>query len=230
MEPTIPTSFIPKRPMMSAAPASAPTHRRSVGVLSLLTAIIVLGTLASFAGVYLYEQQLISQKQSLEAAIAEARDGIGTDFITDMRRLDARIDGVQELIKNHIVVTPIFKELEAKTLRSVQYKDFSYSYTPEDKSKLQEVTVELTGTAKSYATIALQSDAFSDSTLIKNPVFSNLTLDEKTRAINFRLVFTVDPLGLSYQSFIDSMNKQQTITPTTALPTSPADMINQPTP
>lgn len=229
MEPAIPTSFIPKRPVMSESLSSAPRRTKTVGALSLVTVIIILGTLASFAGVYLYEQQLISQKAKLEALLIEVRDGIGTDFVADMRRLDTRIDGVKQLIKNHIIVTPIFRELEAKTLRSVQYKEFSYIYTPDDKTKIQQVTVELTGSAKSYATIALQSDAFSDSTLIKNPVFSNLTVDEKTKAINFRLMFTVDPAALSYQAFIDSMNTQQSSAPTTAVPTV-EQPVNQVTP
>lgn len=229
MEPAIPTSFIPKRPVMSESLTSAPRRTKTVGALSLITTIIVLGTLASFGGVYFYEQQLLSQKAKLETLITEARDGIGTDFVADMRRLDARIDGVKQLIKNHIIVTPIFKELEAKTLRSVQYKDFSYTYTPDDKTKPQQVTVELTGSAKSYATIALQSDAFSDSTLIKNPVFSNLTVDEKTKAINFRLVFTVDPAALSYQAFIDSMKTPQPQTPTTTAPVVDQS-VNQVTP
>ncbi len=230
MEPVIPSSFIPKRPIDGTDVST--THRtHTVGVLSLITTVVVIGTALAFGGVYLYEQQLTAQKKKLESSIVAARDGIGTDFVSDMKRLDARIAGVKTLIKNHVVVTPIFKELEARTLRSVQYKDFSYTYTPDDKTKSQQVQVDLTGTARSYATIALQSDAFSQSDLIKNPVFSNLTVDDKTRTINFKLTFTVDPAALSYQTFVDSTIKPvQQAVPSVPAEVETAPVVNQPTP
>lgn len=209
MEPSVTTSFIPKRPIESSV---APERHSSgsVGLLSLLTAVIVIGTVVAFAGVYLYQKQLVTQKAKLESSISDARDGIGTDFVSEMNRLDQRIDGVKELIKNHVVVTPVFKALEATTLRSVQYKDFSYTIKAVDATnKTPEVLVDIKGTAKNYATIALQSDAFSSNSLIKNPVFSNLTIDDKTKTVNFKLLFSVSASDLSYQSFIDSMNKTQ---------------------
>lgn len=221
MEPSIPTSFIPKRPVDSNA-EPAPYRNRSIGLLSLLTFVIVIGTGLAFGAVYLYEKQLTSQKVKLEQEINQARDGIGTDFVTDMKRLDSRIDGVKDLIKNHIVVTPIFQALQDATLRSVQYKDFSYSIKADPSNKTQPIVlVELTGSAKNYATIALQSDAFSANKLIKNPVFSNLTVDDKTRTINFKLVFSVNMADLSYQTFTDTMSNNQALVPPAPTNTTP---------
>jgi hypothetical protein len=177
--------------------------------LSLITIVAVLGTIGSFAGVYLYEKQLVAQKAKLEQSLIKARDGIGTDFVADMKRLDLRIAGVKELIKNHIVVNPIFKALEESTLRSIQYRDFGYSIKTDGVNKAQpQLIVDLTGVAKNYASIALQSDAFSTSKFIKNPVFSNLTVDDKNRTVNFKLTFNVDMADLSYQTFVDSLNKK----------------------
>ncbi len=221
MEPSVTTSFIPKRPIESSV---APTRHsdRTVGLLSLLTAVVVIGTGVAFAGVYLYQKRLVVQKANLEKSISEARDGIGTNFVSDMNRLDLRIDGVKDLIKNHIVITPIFQALEATTLRSIQYKDFSYTTKAGDaSSKEPSLIVDIRGTAKNYSTIALQSDAFSTNSLIKNPVFSNLTIDEKTRTVNFKLTFSVSMADLSYQTFIDSMVEDVTavdVTPASPLP------------
>ncbi len=215
MEPTIPTSFIPKKPVDTGTVTSV-HHSRSVGLLSLLTFVIVVGTGLAFGAVYLYEKQLTAQKSKLSQSISDARDGIGTEFVADMKRLDARIAGVKDLIKNHIVVTPIFEALQATTLRSVQYKDFGYSIKTDPATKVSTVVADLSGTAKNYATIALQSDAFATNSLIKNPVFSNLTVDDKTRTINFKLTFSVNMSDLSYQSFIDSRSK--VIQPTEELP------------
>jgi hypothetical protein len=211
MEPSVTTSFIPKRPIESSV-ATTKHSSRTIGLLSLLTFVIVVGTGVAFAGVYLYQKRLVVQKAALEKSISEARDGIGTDFVSDMNRLDQRIDGVKELIKNHIVITPIFQALEATTLRSVQYKDFSYTTKAVDATnKVPSLIVDIRGTAKNYATIALQSDAFSTNSLIKNPVFSNLTIDEKTRTVNFKLSFSVSTADLSYQTFIDSMVNKASI-------------------
>ncbi len=215
MEPTIPTSFIPKRPIESSTVPERHSSGGSVGLLSLLAFVIVVGTVVAFVGVYFYQQQLNSQKEKLEESIAQARDGIGTDFVYDMKRLDARITGVKDIIKNHIVVTPIFDALQDSTLRSVQYRDFSYTIKTDTVTKVAVLDVSLSGTAKNYSTIALQSDAFSSNPLIKNPVFSNLTVDDKTRAVNFKLGFSVNVEDLSYQKFVDSMTKTKTVTPPT---------------
>lgn len=204
MEPVMPTSFIPKRPV-SSEPV-APEHRsRAVGILSFLSIIVVLATGLSYVGVYLYGRQLASQQSAAEQSIDNARKGIGTDFLNDMKRLDARIEGVKLLIRNHITVSPIFAALESTTLRAVQYRTFSYALAPDPVTKQEVVEVTLTGSAKNYSAIALQSDAFLQSTLIKNPVFSGLTVDDKSATVNFKLVFMVDPTALSYESFIRTL-------------------------
>lgn len=204
MEPVIPTSFIPKRPV-SSEPVAPVVHSRAVGILSLIATVVVIATAVSYAGVYLYGRQLTAKQSAAEQSIDEARKGIGTDFLNDMKRLDARIEGVKLLVRNHITVSPIFAALQETTLRSVQYKSFSYVLAPDPETKVDMVQVTLTGTAKNYATIALQSDAFAENTLIKNPVFSGLTVDDKTATVNFKLIFSVDPLALSYESFIRNL-------------------------
>jgi hypothetical protein len=201
METMMPTSFIPKRPV-SSEPVPPTRQSHSVGILSLLAGVVVVVTIVSYAGVYLYQKQLLAQKAKTDILINKAREGIGSEFLSDMKRLNTRIDAVKVIIGKHIVVTPIFAALEQTTLHSIQYNSFSYSFTSETPGDATMVEVTVTGTAKSYATIALQSDAFTQNTLIKNPVFSNLTVDEKTSAVGFRLVFDVDPTALSYESFI----------------------------
>ncbi len=211
MNPEIPTSFIPKRPIAPDIIVTTPRNH-AVGFLSLITAIIVIATILSFGGVYLYEKSLVAQKTKLEQSINEAKSGIGTDFLTDMKRLNARISGVKTLLQNHIVVSPIFSALEATTLRSIQYKSFSYEFKLDPATKGQIVQVLIDGVAKNYSTIALQSDAFAQSPLIKNPVFSNLTVDDKTATVGFKLVFDVAPADLSFQTFIDKKNGTTTAT------------------
>lgn len=197
----LPTSFIPRRPMMSE---SVPVYQRSHsgGLLGVLSVVSVVATIVAFGGVYLYGANLEKQKSALQETITSAKDGLGTDFVSDMKRLNNRIEGVKTLIKGHVVLSPIFEALQATTLRSVQYDTFGYSFITDPITKTQVVEVKITGSAKNYATIALQSDAFTQNKLIKNPLFANLTIDENTARVGFNLTFTVPVSSLSYQEII----------------------------
>ena len=217
MEPTIPTSFIPKRPVTTEPVAQPKRSSRAVGLLSILAIIIVLATAAAYVFVYMYAQQLQSKKDSLSTQIEEAKRSIGTDFVKDMQRLNVRIDGVRYLLNSHVVVSPIFASLERSTLRSVQYKSFTYDMKTDTQTGKQMVQVKLTGTAKSYAMIALQSDAYLKESLIKNPVFSGLTIDDKTGLVGFTVTFMVSPSDVSYASFITSQQASQSVPNTSTL-------------
>lgn len=209
----MPTSFIPKRPV-STEPIS-PRHRsHTIGLLSLLATIVVIATILSYAFVYLYQRELAAQKTSAEQRIDQARQNIGTSFLGDMKRLDMRIGAIKQIIASHIVVTPIFAALEQTTLHSVQYTSFTYSFDTDPVTNNTMVKVTLLGTAKSYSTIALQSDAFAQNTLIKNPIFSNLTVDDKTNNVGFKLEFMVDPAALSYETFISGASAVASQPPT----------------
>ena len=216
MEPSFPTSFIPKRPIDPTAVADQSVHsHRRFSVASFLTFIIVLATVISYVGTFFYQKTLTIQVQQSKDALAKARDGIGTDFVTDMKRLDDRITSIKTLLAQHIVVTPIFQALEATTLHSVQYKNLTYSFDPTSTTG-KDVSVTLDGATKNYASLALQSDAFLGNALIKNPIFSNLTIDDKLHIVNFKLAFSVDRDALSYERFIASLSA--TSTPQVSIP------------
>lgn len=214
MDPQIPTSFIPKRPVTTEVVAPK-KHTRAVGALSILTVVIMVAVGVAYGLVTLYNKQLQTKKATLQKQINEARNTVGTDFLNDMKRLNARIDGVKSLVDTHIVVSPIFAALEQTTLKPVQYKSFTYSFVTDPATKQQVVQASLGGTAKSYSTIALQSDAFAKNTLIKNPVFSGLSVDEKTGLIGFKLVFMVHPSDLSYEAFINQSKTTGAVVPAT---------------
>ncbi len=206
METNMPTSFIPKKPV-SNDPVSSHTSTRAVGLLSIMATISVLATIVSFVFVFFYQKQLVSQKSKIEISIDDAKNNIGTDFIKDMKLLDSRIGSIKSILENHIAVSTIFSTLEKSTLRSIQYKNFSYTLNSDPGSKNKTVQVSLTGSAKSYATIALQSDAFTKNSFIKNPIFSGLSINEKTNIVEFKLVFSVDPNDISYQKLVDVKSK-----------------------
>lgn len=205
MDPGIPTSFIPKRPIEPGMDASANVPRRHTNVVTLLTVVIILATAGVYGITYVYESSLTRQVETAKQTLTQARDGIGTDFVSDMKRLNDRISTIKTLLTNHVVVTPIFQALEATTLRSVQYKSFTYTLADTTAQNAKSVDVTLQGTTKNYATLALQSDAFLGNPLIKNPVFSDLAVNDTTHAIDFKLGFQSDMHALSYEAFIASL-------------------------
>ncbi len=210
MEPFAPTtSFIPKKPI-DTSDVVVTTHKSGGGLISFLCFFMVLISVLAYGGVYVYNKTLVQQKADLDIKLAKARDSIGTDFVSDMKRLNARITGVKTLLSTHVAVTPIFKALQDTTLRTVVYNNFSYELKTDDTTKKTVVTVTLTGTAKSYAAIALQSDAYTKSPLIKNPIFSDLKINTKTNTVDFKLVFTCDPNDLSYERFLKMSQPNQT--------------------
>lgn len=204
MEPIVSTSFIPKRPVSTESVSSSGGSRsgRSIGLLSIVTIVVIIGTVVAFVGVYLYQQTLQAQQTKLQQQISVAQNGLGSSFVSDMKRLSLRISGVNTLLTNHVVVSPIFAALQSTTLQTVQYKTFTYQFVTDPSTNAKLVQVQISGIAKDYNTLALQSDAYAQSSLINEPVFSNLTVEDKSSLVDFKLVFTVNPNSLSYESFI----------------------------
>lgn len=210
MEPFAPTtSFIPKKPI-DTSDVVVTTHKSGGGLIGFLCFFMVLISVLAYGGVYAYNKSLVQQKADLDTKLAKARDSIGTDFVSDMKRLNARITGVKTLLGTHVAVTPIFKALQDTTLRTVVYNNFSYELKSDDTTKKTVVTVTLTGTAKSYAAIALQSDAYTKSSLIKNPIFSDLKINTKSNTVDFKLVFNCDQNDLSYERLLKASQPNQT--------------------
>ncbi len=179
------TSFIPKKAL---AEERAPVVQHS-SVFSFIAIVIFIASVVAAGGSYLYKQSLTQQIVSMNTQLNAARNSFEPSLITKLQLLDKRIGSAQTLLDSHIVVSPIFKALQDSTLKSVQFTKFSYA-TPTNTSAA--VVVNMSGKARDYTSIALQSDQLALNKNIHNPIFSNLTLDDKTGNVTFDLVFSVD--------------------------------------
>ncbi len=194
------TSFIPKKPL--ATERAAPV--RHVSVATLIATVIFFASLASLAGVYLYKSVLTKTIASQSADLARAKAAFEPSLITVLQNLDRRINSGEEILGKHIVVSPIFSALSELTLKSIRFTKFSYSITENP----HKVSVIMSGTAASYKAIALQADALTQNKYILDPLFSNLSLDEKGN-VSFDLNFSVDPSLVSYGESLNRMNNPQ---------------------
>jgi hypothetical protein len=190
MEPKFQTSFIPKKPIV----ASQGVARKSIDFFAIIATVLFLGSIVLAGAVFAWKFTLTKQVASSEANLAKAKDQFDQEFIGYVNRLNSRIETSKDLINKHVGASTIFGFLASHTLKTVSYTDFSYSYEADGTVK-----VVLRGIAKSYSSIALQSEEFGkQNQYIKSPIFSDLNPDQ-TGNVVFTLTALLDKNLISYQ-------------------------------
>lgn len=194
------TSFIPKQ---SFTPSVSNTPKRVSG-LSLLAWFLFFVSILSVLVTFLWNKTLESKIRSMKSDISQIK--LEEDTINDIKKLDKRIISSEEILRSHLVTSPIFRILEQRTLKTISFTKFSYSVSdPTGKNKL--INVSMSGRAKSYDAIAQQSDELSKNQYIINPVFSNMVLDELRGVVSFDLSFSVNPSVISFENSFNSQSQ-----------------------
>jgi len=187
-------SFVPKKPINEQRKIGKGSMGLFFG-LSLLVFILATGSTAS---VYAYELYMSKKVENMRVSLERAKDAFEPSLIIELKKLDARIRSAGEILDNHIALSELFEMLEMETLETVRFKSFRYSARDDD------ISINLTGKAKSYSSVVLQSDVFGENKFIKNPIFSGLNLDAEGN-VDFRVSAEIDPKLLSYK---ESLNKK----------------------
>lgn len=221
MDPTFQTtSFIPKRPLnenKAVAPRSA-----SSGIFLLIGIIVFVLSLLASAGVFFYKKSIENKIITNKETLTKAKDAFEPDTIALYKRFDKRLISAEEILKNHITVSPILRELNALTLKKVQFTKFKNKVAAVGKST--SIEVEMQGKGDSFSMLAIQSDKLTESRYILNPVFSNLSVDLKGSVL-FDLKFGVDPNLILFTQLVD----RGIIGGAQSIPTIPSDLSVQPT-
>lgn len=213
MDTNFQTSFIPKKPLAEER-VVVPTH---TSLYSFIATLIFFAALAAAGGMYFYQASLTKSIATSEAQLVIARDSFEPTLITTLQTLGRRITDSSVLLKNHIAVSPIFAALSAGTLKSIQFTKFSY-INPVDSTA--PVMVTMSGKARDYQSIVLESDQLSVNKDIHNPLFSNLALDPVTGMVGFDLAFTVSPDLVRFQDHVDELQIQPAVIVPVATPES----------
>jgi hypothetical protein len=185
------TSFIPKKAIISGTNRG---QSKPVNILLVIAVMIFLLALSLAGGVFGYKKMLISRINGMNSDLSRAKNSFEPESIKKWNRLDQRIDSATKILSAHTAVSPIFDFLENDTLATVKFENFSYSLRDNGESSLT-----MTGRAKNFGSVALQSDIFGQEKYIKNPVFSNLNPDQ-TGDIVFNFTSTLDPALVSYKN------------------------------
>lgn len=197
MPPQFQSNFIPKGPTTSSPGIKINTPKTTApkNLFATLGKLIFILSLLLAGGVFLYKFYLNHQIKAKGEELESARAALAPEVINELTSLDDRIVSTEELLRKHIVLSPLFDFLETSTPRTVRYTNFDY----QNNEKGLEVTLK--GEASSYAALAALAELFNQNENFREPVFSGLSLDE-TGNVLFTLVTTVDPQFLSYKRFI----------------------------
>lgn len=203
-------SFIPKQVLTK----QVSNRREGVGLFSVIAIVALIVSLGFLGATYFYRyilldeinrkcpdtpstgEEALTRGCGLLAAIAKLEKSLNDEqvLLKRIERLDNKIKKANEIVVNHNTVLPIFDILQKLTLETVGYSSFSYDGT----------TIKLSGKARSYESIALQSKKFSESlNEIKSFVFSGLSVGEDD-SVSFQLTLTIDPGLLLYSKTISS--------------------------
>lgn len=190
METKFQTSFIPKQPVT----AEAPRHSSMSSLFFLFSFIIFMASLAAAGGVFIYDQVVRKNIDKGKSQLTINRNAFDPNTISQITRLNDRINAADFLLKRHKSVSTLFLVLGNATLKNVRFNDFNY-LGADDK-----ISLTMRGQATSYETVALQAKEFTNPSLknvFRSPIFSDLTLDTQGN-VSFSFSTNIDPFLVDY--------------------------------
>ncbi len=193
MEPKFQSTFIPRGPMAPSSAAAISKEAKHGGFIGFIAFLIFLFSIIGSIGVYGYEKYLTSHIGKIGDDLEKARQSLEADAINQVTNLNSRLDATEKILDNHNIVSPVFDFLEKNTLKTVRFTDFKFNSTSEG------IKVTFHGQARGYSALSLQADQFNKSKYVRNPIFSDLTLDDKGNVI-FAFSGDLDPSIISYKN------------------------------
>jgi hypothetical protein len=195
MDQNFQTSFIPKKPIVK----ERVSYSQPVGILMVASIFILFTVLIASGGLYFYKGILSKNITDMQNTLVLAQSRFELSKISELQVLDKRLNASTEILSKHVAISPIFTVLEAITMKTVRFTKFGYTL---GSDKNAAVDIKMSGVAKGYRDIALQSDLFTSNAIAHknfiNPIFSNLTLDASGNVL-FDLEFSVDSLFVNYK-------------------------------
>ncbi|MCX6751283.1 MAG: hypothetical protein NT161_00745 [Candidatus Nomurabacteria bacterium] len=203
MDQNFQTSFIPKKPIIAEQSATS----QPIGLFAIIAIFIFFAVILGTGALYFYNGVLKKNIVQMENDLSLAQGRFEPSKIVQLQVLDKRLNASTEILSKHIAISPIFNALQALTMKTVGYTKFSYSF---DGNKNSKIIVQMSGVAVGYRSVALQSDLFAGNKYLIDPVFSNLSLDDKGNVL-FDLEFSVDPNFVDYKKTLETTSENSSV-------------------
>ncbi len=205
MEPKFRKSFIPKQTLQTSGSRRSSSGAKPFGIITLIALILALGAIVLSVGAFLYQQLLEGGITRKGETLERAREAFEPALIEELVRVDERLENAEDILASHVALSAFFEELEDRTLKSVRFEDFNLTRVSDDR-----INISMRGVADDFNGIALQADIFGKSKVIREPIFSNLNINQEGRAV-FQMTAFVDQSSTSFTSQVDSGAFQRSI-------------------
>lgn len=200
MDPNVQGSFIPKQALSAQARGGGMGLFFLVAVLVFVMSVISAGAAFGYTGVL--------NKQIADKNVSLQRDEGAFDAATiqDLLRTDTRLTQAKLLLQKHISASAVFYLLSSITLEKVQFLSMNFALAQDGSAALS-----LSGVADSFSTVALQSDQFGASKVLRDVIFSGISVGDSGK-VSFTVNATVDPDVLLYSRNLSQEAAQQAAT------------------
>jgi hypothetical protein len=214
METRFQTSFIPKKPIVSAGTgARLPREHRSVSFFMTGAAFLFIISLAAAGGAYAWKQILLNSQEDYKVQLADREKQFNIDLIEQLKQENVKIDLAKSLLANHLAISQIFHIISQLTIQSVRF--LSLDVTAPTTQSSSGLNISLNGVGTSFESVAFQSDVLGQleqyglRKVVKNPILSNPALNGDG-TVSFGFTATIDPSSVSYEN---SVAPQQAASP-----------------
>jgi hypothetical protein len=191
-EPKTP-SFIPKQDEKKSARRNIDRIRAYLNAALFVASVIFVLAVAGALFSFLFKNLATDELAERQARLSDAKQTYAPEEIAELNRFDKRLAAVNQLLNQHQEISPVFEEIESYVLTTVQLKTAQVGY---DNNNTIKVSGE--GEAYNFEALALQSDEFTKSSFISNPIFTEFNRNEED-FISFEYSFLID-LALLDQS------------------------------
>lgn len=187
----------------------------------LLIALLALGVSVVTAGaVFGYRYYLNSVIEVKTAALEQAREEINHDRVEEFIRLKQRFDSGKTLLDNHITASRFFTVLESVTLQNVRFDELKLTVADD-----RTASVNLTGIARNFNTLAAQSNEMAGRREFKRAIFSDIRINPNG-TVGFTLSADVDASVMKMR--VTSAAEATTTAPVVPEPAAPAATTTAP--
>lgn len=189
-------SFIPKQSLAKGGSQK----RRPVSLLMVISVGLLLLSAGAYGGLYFYANSIAQDNVAKEEQLNSLRGDIDRSTLEEARLVEARLEGADALVQQHIALSSVFAFLEENTLSDVQLTSFSFARETEEGGEGTDLTLSLDGRAPDFAgVIALRRSLFENTDVLANGELTNVSLGEAGE-VNFGLRAVVDPSAITYIS------------------------------
>ncbi len=183
-------SFIPKNSLVRED--SFMERKNPMTIMGILSFIVFIMSVGSYAGLYFYGNRLEEENKKITADIINAQSIFSqAPEISKAKAFLSHAEIARGLLDAHIAVSPVIDFIEQSTVSSVLYEKFLF------KLDGGVLTLELTGEAPSYASLAYQADVLREKNkeLTGFSVYNVVLTKFGTITFSMKAVFTQEYLS-----------------------------------